>query len=604
MNIHKIFAVGEEELNTLKFSEVKKAFKSILANLVKKHPSEYKSTAFILNADFPFEDKKSKHPLFVIGKQNSDWKVFAKKVMDCSLGCVGYVYACPVEGEDKKYKIVLQITKGDGKTKKDKLKDSLLKLIPKMFYEIDFVDKAEDFEFAEEENDEILEQDDEENGDLAPEEIIALLANNLKSISKQFSYIKANTEQSDCWKKTIDLLDYIDQWQELCQNNRELVPDSIKNYEEQIQKIEELLRKFIEQYATKYDEYISTQRQIALKPIDLQTMADLLEDLERIMVNIPESTPAWAEATKLISLLAGKQKTFETELNKIPALLDKLNTVEINTSAQKLSPNKLNLKQLQALVGLLNFLIKTPSDTPHAISFIEENLSTFPESIGTFSKYLKEKNSPPIIVPIKPDHNPEHTPLSPNKEDKGIERLEKAGLVNARYGDDSERLEAASAINKKKSELKRFSGNIAYSKSELLHNGKLIIPMEEVTMPSFSPEDELPQDFTDLELDTKPIFSHLILDTGDYPVDEPRKDKILGNAWPRNRDSEYIILSTLAKKLELKVLELGISNEDIKGEVSIASLYPYCLSCQGIIKQFNLKFPNVRIVIIDNTKDI
>lgn len=71
------------------------------------------------------------------------------------------------------------------------------------------------------------------------------------------------------------------------------------------------------------------------------------------------------------------------------------------------------------------------------------------------------------------------------------------------------------------------------------------------------------------------------------------------NAWLRDQDTEYVILSEIAEQLGAK--KGGIYAE-IRGEITIVSELPYCMSCQGVIQDFSKMFPNVKINLIDNLK--
>ncbi|WP_428653946.1 deaminase domain-containing protein [Runella sp.] len=72
-----------------------------------------------------------------------------------------------------------------------------------------------------------------------------------------------------------------------------------------------------------------------------------------------------------------------------------------------------------------------------------------------------------------------------------------------------------------------------------------------------------------------------------------------GRSWLRNTDSEYKMLNKLASDLG------GTSGAVLKtatGEIKIVSELPYCLSCQGIIQQFNEMFPNIKLILVDGAK--
>ncbi|WP_426482361.1 deaminase domain-containing protein [Chryseobacterium sp. R2ACT005] len=70
-------------------------------------------------------------------------------------------------------------------------------------------------------------------------------------------------------------------------------------------------------------------------------------------------------------------------------------------------------------------------------------------------------------------------------------------------------------------------------------------------------------------------------------------------AWLRNDDTEYIMLSEIARKLGAKK---GGVYPEIKGQIKIVSELPYYLSCQGVIQDFSKMFPNVKINLTDNVK--
>jgi The BURPS668_1122 family of deaminases len=46
----------------------------------------------------------------------------------------------------------------------------------------------------------------------------------------------------------------------------------------------------------------------------------------------------------------------------------------------------------------------------------------------------------------------------------------------------------------------------------------------------------------------------------------------------------------------------GSIKSSATGELKIISENPYCVSCSGIIQQFNEMYPNVKLILIDGTK--
>jgi hypothetical protein len=72
-----------------------------------------------------------------------------------------------------------------------------------------------------------------------------------------------------------------------------------------------------------------------------------------------------------------------------------------------------------------------------------------------------------------------------------------------------------------------------------------------------------------------------------------------GDAWLRITDAEYRMLNHLANDLGGKT---GSVFPTVSGELKIISEIPYCASCNGIIKDFNKMFPNIKLVLIDGVK--
>lgn len=69
--------------------------------------------------------------------------------------------------------------------------------------------------------------------------------------------------------------------------------------------------------------------------------------------------------------------------------------------------------------------------------------------------------------------------------------------------------------------------------------------------------------------------------------------------WLRITDSEYRMLNNLANDLGA---ERGGVYPLISGRLKIISENPYCLSCQGVIQQFNEMFPNIELILVDGVK--
>ena len=65
-----------------------------------------------------------------------------------------------------------------------------------------------------------------------------------------------------------------------------------------------------------------------------------------------------------------------------------------------------------------------------------------------------------------------------------------------------------------------------------------------------------------------------------------------GDLIDRRVDSEYKILSNLADQLG--------SNRQAKGQVTIFTERPACLSCLGVVDQFTKRYPNIKVNVFDN----
>ncbi|CAA9200783.1 deaminase domain-containing protein [Flavobacterium collinsii] len=95
------------------------------------------------------------------------------------------------------------------------------------------------------------------------------------------------------------------------------------------------------------------------------------------------------------------------------------------------------------------------------------------------------------------------------------------------------------------------------------------------------------------KFDGEPIFDS-------YKIDK-QSNINTDTAWSREFDTEYVGLSEIAQKLGGKK---GTILSKVKGEITIASELPYCISCQGVIQDFANMFPNVKINLVDGIKNI
>lgn len=76
------------------------------------------------------------------------------------------------------------------------------------------------------------------------------------------------------------------------------------------------------------------------------------------------------------------------------------------------------------------------------------------------------------------------------------------------------------------------------------------------------------------------------------------KPDAIDGAWLRTTDSEFQMLSNVAKKLNLQKRQVY----NYTGTIKIVSELPYCGSCSGVIHQFSEMLPNVKIIIINGAK--
>jgi hypothetical protein len=247
MKIHKFFGKNPELLKQIVFKTFKQKIDTIISPLIKYTTTE-KPVPFLLNSDFEFADKKQDHSLIIFGKQMADWKEFGKLVAKEELGVLGLAYYGG-QNTDEQTKIHLNIAKGSGKTKLKKLEKSLYRLFPKTTYELILsAIEADDFDLLEQ-NDDIEYDDIEDEVDekliLSDEKLTKLLNGNLKKISDLFVPIKKQSDISGIQEEIVDLLEYIDIWQELLTENLSQAQTlGLDKQKIAIQNIEDMLRRF------------------------------------------------------------------------------------------------------------------------------------------------------------------------------------------------------------------------------------------------------------------------------------------------------------------------------------------------------------------------
>lgn len=102
-------------------------------------------------------------------------------------------------------------------------------------------------------------------------------------------------------------------------------------------------------------------------------------------------------------------------------------------------------------------------------------------------------------------------------------------------------------------------------------------------------------------IDSDKMWRSISLEDAQYEIHifEAIEATGVSGAWQRITDSEYRMLNKLANDLGG---HSGESYTHINGALKIVSENPYCISCQGVIQQFNDMFPNIEIILIDGVK--
>ena len=101
-------------------------------------------------------------------------------------------------------------------------------------------------------------------------------------------------------------------------------------------------------------------------------------------------------------------------------------------------------------------------------------------------------------------------------------------------------------------------------------------------------------------LTTRKLVSHSQIDKaqgsfvgqGETKFESLKLPNKKGDLIDRRVDSEYKILSNLADQLG--------SNRQAKGQVTIFTERPACLSCLGVVDQFTKRYPNIKVNVFDN----
>ncbi len=233
MKINPLIAKSPEDLQKIEFKKMKAIIKKELKRL-QKNTSKDKPTQCIIIGEHNYPDKPGMAlPLF--GKWKGKFKDYAKKeVVKDPNGAIGTVYFDGIDESGQK-RVQIQLAKGKGKNKVNKLERTLKKLIPQAAYNVIFseiteealeaLDKKLDEEPEVEENFEAADMSDQGEIDVKDEglDLKKLLASNLTEISNTLADVKANvipkikikTLNREDVDKVENLLDLCQEWQEM-----------------------------------------------------------------------------------------------------------------------------------------------------------------------------------------------------------------------------------------------------------------------------------------------------------------------------------------------------------------------------------------------------
>lgn len=264
MQINPNVAKTPEGLKELALKKMKAYIKKDLKRLEQKTTPEKPITVMVWG-DYAYTDKPAGAGLIVFGKWKGDFKNFAKKeVIASDLGAIGQAYFGGVDADGQKI-IKVDLAKGKGKNKHEKLKKGLKKLIPQATFNVVFGEMEEDaIESLDKKMDaevdlpEVI-TDDESSTDEGQIElevstnVDGLLRSNLEEISKTVVAIKAAVTAKDyptAQEDIPDLLDLCDEWFEIYRESLPAVQGAYSEAYAKVTKIKEDVAKLSEQLAT------------------------------------------------------------------------------------------------------------------------------------------------------------------------------------------------------------------------------------------------------------------------------------------------------------------------------------------------------------------
>ncbi|WP_449386983.1 deaminase domain-containing protein [Chryseobacterium lineare] len=292
------------------------------------------------------------------------------------------------------------------------------------------------------------------------------------------------------------------------------------------------------------------------------------------------------DATKAINRL-------ESDLAKIEGLEERVQQNIVRQAKIQAQEKKI----LDGFVKARQLTYATIPGLPQAGELLARAVFAIRKGIVTFDSFIAELKLAKVIK--ETGLNPEELLAVKNafeeartlaKDEKLVAELEKAiaendvakvksllgetediGLVT--QGTEEEILQAAKRIKDHRAANNLRGGNYGYIEGQI--NGKVV--------------------------DNR-LWRSVPLDVAENEIHIFNAIKVEGNKgkeWLRITDSEYRMLNKLAKDLGAKK---GGKYLEIVGEIKIVSENPYCISCTGIIQQFNEMFPNIKIILINGAK--
>lgn len=235
MKINPQIAKTPDELSNLAFKKAKSLLKRDLKRL-EQGTSPENPIPIMVWGDFAYADKPNGAGMLLVGKWQGDFKRFAKQEVatQMPLAAIGQAYFAGVDNLTGQKIVHLELSKGKGKSKTDKIAKGLRKLIPQATIELVFGELSEAALDALEQRwdaqpDDALEPElaealQDDGGELeldANADVQLLLNSNLLRISETLNTVKMTIlprlvrPESDDATTVEDLLDLCAEWLEI-----------------------------------------------------------------------------------------------------------------------------------------------------------------------------------------------------------------------------------------------------------------------------------------------------------------------------------------------------------------------------------------------------